>query len=256
MSNLQQLHRRYLDLVNSIPFVEKDLDYSILEKRTPHLEELDRIGNSAISVFDMFRKTHAYISPSYRERLGLPDDMNEGPQGFEQLMHPDDLLIAFEAGYYFLKMMMKIDEKHLGHFKLVNEFRIRKPDDGWMRMTEQHQILETDPRGNIWLSLSIADVSPDQNIHDPMKSRLVDQKTGEVFTLPWHNGRPIPFLELTNREKEILHRISEGHISKQIADELYISVHTVNTHRQNIIEKMNVTNTAEAIRLASRMGIL
>jgi DNA-binding CsgD family transcriptional regulator len=249
---LQKIHQKYYELLGSISFVEDELDYSVLENHRPYLEKLDKIGRSAISVFDMNRKTHVYFSPSYREKLGLPDDKHEGPEGFDQLMHPDDRLTAMESGYYFLKMAMNMNSKGLKDLKLVNDYRIRTPDDNGMRMKEEFQILETDPRGNIWLSLSIVDVSPNQNLKEPMRSRLVNHQTGEIISFAAVSS----VFELTTREKEILHHISEGRVSKQIADHLHISVHTVNTHRQNIIEKMSVTNTAEAIRLASRMGIL
>lgn len=224
----------------------------MLDKYRPYLENLDKIGNSAISVFDMNRKTHVYFSPSYRERLGLPDDKHEGPEGFDRFMHPDDLFTVLESGYYFLKMAMDTKNIRLQDYKLINDYRIQSPDNGWMRMTEEHQILETDPDGNIWLALSIIDVSPNQNMNEPMSSRLVNHKTGEIISF----AEVTSFFELTNREKEILHLISKGNVSKQIADDLHISVHTVNTHRQNIIEKMKVANTAEAIQLAARMGIL
>lgn len=251
-SKLQQVQQKYLNLLNSISFDENELDYSVLDKIRPTLENLDRIGKSAISVFDMNRKTHVYISPSYRERLGLPDHKHEGVEGFDRLMHPDDLLIAMEAGYYFLKLAMNTKDAQLKDFKLVNDYRIETPENEWLRMTEEHQILETDPQGNIWLALSIIDVSSNQNVNEPMSSRLVNHKTGEIISF----AEVTSLFELTNREKEVLHLISTGNVSKQIADRLHISVHTVNTHRQNIIEKMDVTNTAEAIQLASRMGIL
>lgn len=51
----------------------------------------------AISVFDLFKKVHVYESPIYKKRLGLPEDVNGGREGFEHLMHPEDLLIATEA---------------------------------------------------------------------------------------------------------------------------------------------------------------
>lgn len=252
---LQEVYQLYMNLINHIPFVEEDLDYNVLNKHIPHLEKLDQLGNSAISVFDLSRKTHVYVSPLYRERLGLPDDHHEGPEGFEQLMHPEDHLIAVEAGYYFLKMGIEKDSEQLSKYKLVNDYRVKNPGNKWIRMTEQHQILETDPHGNIWLALSIIDVSPNQNLDEPMQSKLVNQQTGEVFAFAGQNEDPVPFRELSVREKEILHLISEGNISKQIANKLHLSVHTVNTHRQNIIKKMNVTNTAEAIRIGTRRGL-
>jgi DNA-binding CsgD family transcriptional regulator len=50
--------------------------------------------------------------------------------------------------------------------------------------------------------------------------------------------------------------LASGLISKQIADKLFISVNTVNTHRQRIIEKLDVTNTAEAVKYGVSVGLL
>lgn len=61
---------------------------------------------------------------------------------------------------------------------------------------------------------------------------------------------------LTEREKEILNLIREGKPSKQVADILGISIHTVNRHRQNIIAKLSVGNIVEAITAATAMKIL
>jgi len=61
--------------------------------------------------------------------------------------------------------------------------------------------------------------------------------------------------QLSKREKEILKLISDGKASKEIADDLYISVHTVNTHRQNILEKLNVKNSHEAIKIIQNYGL-
>ncbi|GGG53555.1 response regulator transcription factor [Epilithonimonas arachidiradicis] len=58
---------------------------------------------------------------------------------------------------------------------------------------------------------------------------------------------------LSAREKEILKMIQSGKKSKEIADVLFISINTVNRHRQNILEKMRVSNTTEACTLATRL---
>jgi DNA-binding CsgD family transcriptional regulator len=251
-SKLQELNQKYMNLLQSIPFVEKDLDYGILNKHRPYLEQLDTLGKSAVSVFDLFRKTHVYISPSYKEKLNLPEHVNEGPEGFDRLMHPDDLLFISEAGYHFMRMAITRFNGSLQKFKLVNDFRIRRDEQTWMRMTEQHRILETDIHGNFWLALSVVDISPEQNPNLPARSRLIHLESGDVQAFPPEGSTPLP--DLSSRELQVLSFISKGMVSKQIADELHISIHTVNTHRQNIIEKMNVTNTAEAIQVAGEHG--
>ena len=55
---------------------------------------------------------------------------------------------------------------------------------------------------------------------------------------------------LTRREKEILGLIAEGFTNPQIATRLYVSQFTVDSHRKNLMAKLNVKNTASLIRLA------
>ena len=52
---------------------------------------------------------------------------------------------------------------------------------------------------------------------------------------------------LSKREIEVLGLVSKGFASKEIADKLFLSVNTVNNHRQNILEKVGAVNTTEAV---------
>lgn len=61
---------------------------------------------------------------------------------------------------------------------------------------------------------------------------------------------------LTKREKEILQLISEGLTNNQIAEQLYISPLTVDSHRKNLLTKLNVNNTAALIKLAVQNGLI
>ena len=61
---------------------------------------------------------------------------------------------------------------------------------------------------------------------------------------------------LTDREIQVVRLIAEGLINREIAERLGISVKTVDTHRGNIMEKLNVHNTAELIKYAIRKGIV
>ena len=63
-------------------------------------------------------------------------------------------------------------------------------------------------------------------------------------------------IELTDREKEIIRLIAEGLSSQEIADSLFISTHTVNTHRKNILSKLDVKNVAGIIRFGIQAGIV
>lgn len=61
---------------------------------------------------------------------------------------------------------------------------------------------------------------------------------------------------LTSREKEVLSLIAEGFTNTQIADKLFISAYTVDSHRKNLLTKFEVGNTAGLIKLAARYGLI
>lgn len=61
---------------------------------------------------------------------------------------------------------------------------------------------------------------------------------------------------LTSREREILQLVAEGKSNKEIANVLNLSVHTVDTHRGNMMEKLNLHSVPELILYAVRKGVI
>ncbi len=67
---------------------------------------------------------------------------------------------------------------------------------------------------------------------------------------------PKPTTILTPREKEVLEHIAEGLTSQQIADKLFVSVLTIDSHRKNLLTKFEVNNTASLIKLAAHQKLI
>ncbi len=61
---------------------------------------------------------------------------------------------------------------------------------------------------------------------------------------------------LTEREREVLRLVAEGHTTAEIAQALYVSPHTVQSHRRAIMEKLNLHNRVELVRYAMRRGLI
>jgi DNA-binding NarL/FixJ family response regulator len=61
---------------------------------------------------------------------------------------------------------------------------------------------------------------------------------------------------LSVREREVLLLISEGKTSEHIARQLFLSVNTIDTHRKNIISKLNARNITDAVRMALQKGMI
>lgn len=68
--------------------------------------------------------------------------------------------------------------------------------------------------------------------------------------------RKSPFPRLSRREKEVLGLIVDEHTTQEIADKLFISFGTVETHRRNILSKLGARNTAGLVRIALEYKLL
>jgi len=73
-----------------------------------------------------------------------------------------------------------------------------------------------------------------------------------------HVAKPalVQTAEITPREKEVLELVADGLSTKQIADKLSISIRTVESHRINMLKKLEVGNTAELIRKSIQLKII
>ena len=69
-------------------------------------------------------------------------------------------------------------------------------------------------------------------------------------------GTLLPGAALTHREREILQLVASGLTNQQMADQLHTSRRTVESHRQNLLEKTGAANTAALVRYAMEYGLL
>jgi DNA-binding CsgD family transcriptional regulator len=250
--------KTYQQLLEQQALKEADLDYSVFTKHEPMLRQLAELGNSGITVFDMYKKEHIFISGNFSNLLGYPQYEIE-KKGIEYLnskVHPDDFQQLSKNAITILKFFFSLPPDEIFNYKLINEYRILNSGNTYIRFIEQHQVLELDKKGNLWLAMSIIDISPNQNKNETIKSKLYNFKTAEIIPLPENDSTKEFAVELSPREKEILQLIKDGFLSKEISDKLSISFHTVNTHRQRILEKLNAGNSMEAIAYASKLGLL
>jgi DNA-binding NarL/FixJ family response regulator len=102
---------------------------------------------------------------------------------------------------------------------------------------ELAKAFETVIAGEIYLSPKVAGV-------------VVEDYLGHLY-----EEKSEPTELLTPREREIIQLLAEGRSSKEIASLLHVSEKTVHTHRQNIMEKLNLHSIAELTKYAIREGI-
>lgn len=234
-----------------------DIDYTVWERDKSMLRELSKITHSCTFVVDVYKCCYTYASSNFVDLLGYDSHKIETleKQGdyLESRIHPDDrtqlntLQVALSQFIYSLPLEQRNDYSNIYSFRMLNA------KQQYIRVTSRHQVLEQDRNGKAWLVIGNMDISPDQRYPETVGCTVLNLKSGEFFApIPSF----IPATNLTNREIEILRLIQKGLPSKEIADKLCISIHTVNIHRQNLLRKLGVQNAIEAIRLGQETGLL
>lgn len=229
-----------------------------LDKYISYLELLSQVNNSCVFVveYDNVFKYH-YISPNFSTFFGYDSNIIDshliGEEYIKSRIHPDDLLEITIIQKRLMELWYdQAIEKRLD-FKHIYEFRILNSDEKYVRVVYQSHVIEMDEKYNPYLILGIIDLSPNQSPVESLKFRAIDIKKGDIVP---SNVDIKPKTSLSKREIEILRMVYEGMLSKEISDKLSISIHTVNGHRQRILEKLGVDNIVEAINYARKLRLI
>ncbi|WP_316570074.1 response regulator transcription factor [Neobacillus sp. YIM B06451] len=91
----------------------------------------------------------------------------------------------------------------------------------------------------------------DAYLHPSATKRLMEEYMGAV-----RQGSTDTFNQLSDREKEVLTLIAKGFSNKEIAEQLVISVKTVETHKGNVMEKLQLKTRPELVQYAIKKGLL
>ena len=85
---------------------------------------------------------------------------------------------------------------------------------------------------------------------DSLVERMLDKARGAFTDHQQAASRDALLAKLTSRESQVLERIVAGRLNKQIADDLGISIKTVEAHRANIMEKLGANTVADLLKIA------
>lgn len=236
------------------------LDEGILNDCQEKIASMAAVSNACYVITDASADTCFIHAGSLGRLLGLCDDVrfcakhhSSDEDIIYNRIHPEDLVEKRMLEYDFFRYVDQMNGDEKMKYIATCRIRIRNRKDEFLYIRNSTQILQPSPRGKIWLILCCYALSPEQSPSADISPRIVNCCTGEIHPLTLGERR---HQVLSEREKEILRLIREGKSSKQIADVLCISHHTVNRHRQNILEKLSVGNSHEAVLAAMAMRLL
>ncbi len=172
------------------------------------------------------------------------------------LIHPDDAPIVAQLNEALIRALIGIKvPEDISEVALTMDYRMRRQNGSYIRVLRQSIVLEVDglSRGAISTASLCKDISTIKSstsigwqIRAPLAG-LVDMSTLAEYAGRMHY-RPSP------REMDVVRELAKGKTSKEIARALRISLHTVNAHRRNLLERTGLSNTTELVHRMVGLG--
>ena len=204
----------------------------IAQEHLPYMKILEQAGSFAVFLSDRFG--HYYYVTEY---IDAPQELD-----IEKLVHPDDLEVVRRIDKKVWEFLDTLPEEEKLAYKYIYELRVLEKGK-YVRMIYQMRILAF--KDDNFLAMGIIDLAPEQSANTSVRFQVKNCLTDEIVPFAIESAADTL---LTPREREVLTLAKEGMLSKEISEKLNISIHTVNRHRQNILEKLQVDNIIEAIR--------
>lgn len=210
-------------------------------------------------VFNFINQKFEYVHPNIMEVLGYePEEFNLDL--WFAIMDPEDVQrMKWKEAAAATFLFKTIPFEKVTDYKVSYSFRLKTKDHKIKMIL--HQVITLVTQGDkIHYVFGIhSDIT---HLKTPTEDRISFiglNGAPSYFSLstdPETLLQPPAKLNLSLREMEIISLLAEGHSSKEIATQLHISHHTVDTHRRNLLKKAGVQNTLELVAICLKMGLI
>jgi DNA-binding CsgD family transcriptional regulator len=223
-----------------------------------YLREVDLWSHQFVYIHNI--KTGQYYHKGIEEALGYDLDQLT-PEFFVHNVHPADLTLYFEVSKALLSFVMEYSEALVPFESTCHvKYRMREQSGSYVSVLRKSTPFLKDEAGTVTAYISrCTDISHvNSNNSGPQVEWEVFGPKHEHFTEfaeELGDDRQGDTL-FTDREMDVLRLLRDGLTSAEIADELYISVNTVNTHRKSLMRKAEVSSTVELLFFAQEHGYL
>ena len=237
---------------NTISTDEKAENVTFNVELHKKLLDIFQVGDYYYYILNVRKSVLELIGPEIETVLGYPlEDVNFALVA--DIVHPEDrpYMLNFEAaiGRFF----SHLHGEQLFKYKVQYDYRVRKADGSYARMLMQMFIITHDPE-NIRTFITHTDITHLKKEPRPILSFIGMDGEPSYINVDVDNLFKPKRHFFTGREREILKALSNGLSSAEIAEKLFISHYTVNSHRKNMLRKASAKTTSELIRLAFDNG--
>ena len=217
------------------------------------LEEVMTNKNQFLAVFDMLHMKTLFVSQGCMQMLGVePDDLTS--YHLKEATHPDDLQRSELALVKLFKAAHELFVANKGEMVISSNFRLRSPGGNYLNnLIQCYLFFSHVPVETVYMIHINTDISWFKKINQGYHYYAGNELS--YFRYPDEELLRLGSV-FTHREFEIIRLIQKGFESEQIAEKLFLSKHTVNTHRKNILNKTGKAHISELIYDLTERGLL
>jgi DNA-binding CsgD family transcriptional regulator len=173
--------------------------------------------------------------------------MNGGMNYFWSIFHPEDIKLWLKSLTDLMVFTMtKLSDEQRKRMSYTWNYRIKNNNDKYVNIIQNTTPLQFDDTNKPIIGMAHYTVLDGNLKMDMCATAKYLNDQNEYETLFYKNQSTSNLLNIiTHREKDIIRLLITNKTSEEIAKNLHISKHTVNTHRKNILKKLNIDSTFE-----------
>ena len=243
----QKINTIYNEIFNSYPNVE-------IEEHIKKLIELDYFypyNNTFYCITNTVHQNFEYVSKNFTACTGIPNEklMQGGMDYFWSLFHPEDIKLWLKSLSNLMTFTMtELSDEQRKRMSYTWNYRIKNADGKYVNIIQNTTPLQFDASFKPIIGMAHYTVLNGEMQMDICASAKYLNDNNEYETMFYENVSSSKLLDvISNRERDIIRLIITKNTSEAIAEKLNISIHTVNTHRRNILKKINIDSTFELI---------
>ncbi len=243
---------RLLDSWRSQNFDSKLAQYKALIYPNFSADQIMSVGPHFIYIFDCSTLRFHYLSRNVDKVIGYNYQflIKKGTGFLDEIVHHDDIQFVHDSLRKSWRFVISKPDATRKAYSISFDCRLKKSDGQYVRILQQNKVINLDRKGNVLYILGICTDITHWNKDNQTSLTIVGPEEEQNFRCISPNNEVSYREKLSTRQKQILQLLSEGYCSREISEELHISQNTVNVHRRNMLERLNLHNTNSLIKFA------
>lgn len=250
------MQKKTIDVFKEIFETNKEFQDTIIENHINKLREFDDYfpPNESFSIMtNTTLQSYPFVSKNFEYALGLDRDkmLTQGLSYWFSHIHPDDLAIWMKVledlMTFTITQVKKEDRDKLSY---TWNYRIKNNKGEYLNLLEHQTPTYFDDYGKPVIALAHCTIVGKEENKPIIAIAKMLNNNNEYETLYYKNysQKLIPLESISKREQDVIRLLALNNTSKQIGEKLFISPHTVDGHRRNLLKKLNFKTTQELVQ--------